>query len=98
MYIHTVSFLAFFGLLIMYVHILTCQISVFFQSDLLLANPVVRSYLRLKWKKYLALCYFVNLGLYIFFLACLTTFALFVHNPLHPLCESRLKHTPCIWQ
>ena len=57
------------------------------QSDLLLVHPVVMSYLRGKWKKYLAICYFLNLGLYLFFLTCLTTFALTIHTPLDPVCK-----------
>ena len=61
------------------------------QSDLLLVHPVVMSYLREKWKKYLAVCYFLNLGLYLLFLGCLTTFTLTVHSPLDNICKFTIQ-------
>jgi hypothetical protein len=62
------------------------------KNDLLLIHPVVMSYLRGKWKKYLAVCYFLNLGLYLFFLSCLTTFALTIHTPLDPICNRTISN------
>ena len=53
----------------------------------LLNHPLVTSLLNYKWTRYGQLVYLINVGIYLFFLTFITSFALVVPAPNSSLCE-----------